>query len=66
MCSSDYSAPFDYVDRIIIDYAHDLCKGISSHVISLLKTHPKKEILHNHLFSAPIRGRVNPLSKRQA
>ena len=28
-------------------------------------THTDKSHLHNHIYCAPIRGRVNPLSKRQ-
>jgi type IV secretory pathway VirD2 relaxase len=32
----------------------------------VLTTHVDKDHLHNHLICAPIRGRVNPLSKRQA
>ncbi|MCG4662399.1 relaxase/mobilization nuclease domain-containing protein [[Clostridium] innocuum] len=31
-----------------------------------ISTHIDKEHFHNHFVSAPIRGRVNPLSKRQA
>ena len=29
-------------------------------------THKDKAHIHNHIYCAPIRGRVNPLSKRQA
>lgn len=32
----------------------------------LVSTHIDKAHYHNHFVSAPIRGRVNPLSKRQA
>ena len=32
----------------------------------LVATHLDKAHLHNHFVRAPIRGRVNPLSKRQA
>ena len=32
----------------------------------LVVTHTNREHLHNHIIGAPIRGRVNPLSKRQA
>ena len=32
----------------------------------LVATHVDTGHLHNHLVGAPIRGRVNPLSKRQA
>lgn len=32
----------------------------------VLTTHIDKGHVHNHLICAPIRGRVNPLSKRQA
>ena len=32
----------------------------------VIGTHLDKHHLHNHIVSAPIRGRVNPLSKRQA
>ena len=31
-----------------------------------VSTHLDKGHLHNHIVGAPIRGRVNPLSKRQA
>lgn len=31
-----------------------------------VSTHLDKSHLHNHIVCAPIRGRVNPLSKRQA
>ena len=29
-------------------------------------THTDRQHIHNHIYCAPIRGRVNPLSKRQA
>lgn len=32
----------------------------------VVATHYNTDHVHNHLISAPIRGRVNPLSKRQA
>ena len=32
----------------------------------IVATHLNTDCLHNHFVSAPIRGRVNPLSKRQA
>ena len=32
----------------------------------VVTTHLNTENVHNHMVSAPIRGRVNPLSKRQA
>lgn len=32
----------------------------------LIGTHLDQKHLHNHIVGAPIRGRVNPLSKRQA
>ncbi len=32
----------------------------------VLTTHIDKGHIYNHLICAPIRGRVNPLSKRQA
>lgn len=32
----------------------------------LVATHIDKAHIHNHIICAPIRGRVNPLSKRQA
>ena len=32
----------------------------------IVSTHVDKDHLHNHILSAPIRYRVNPLSKRQA
>lgn len=33
---------------------------------AVVATHLNKHHYHNHIVSAPIRGRVNPLSKRQA
>lgn len=32
----------------------------------VVATHIDKKHIHNHIICAPIRGRVNPLSKRQA
>lgn len=32
----------------------------------VITTHLNTENIHNHIVGAPIRGRVNPLSKRQA
>lgn len=32
----------------------------------IVATHTDKDNIHNHIICAPIRGRVNPLSKRQA
>ena len=31
----------------------------------IVATHTDRHHIHNHIISAPIRGRVNPLSKRQ-
>ena len=32
----------------------------------IVATHVDRAHIHNHIICAPIRGRVNPLSKRQA
>ena len=45
------------------ELALKLTKGNHAFVVC---THVDKHHVHNHIISAPIRGRVNPLSKRQA
>ena len=43
-----------------------LCKEIYPNYQCVVSTDIDKGHLHNHIVCAPIRGRVNPLSKRQA
>lgn len=50
-------------------YSHDLLDMAAYGILGLQRTKENEEKvlnLHNHLICAPIRGRVNPLSKRQA
>ena len=56
-----------------VDYqkAHEIGKQLADAVTKgqyeyVLTTHIDKGHVHNHIICAPIRGRVNPLSKRQA
>lgn len=49
--------------RLGQQFADEVLKGKYEYVIS---THVDKNHIHNHIICAPIRGRVNPLSKRQA
>ena len=54
------------------DTAHEIGKALAKELWGnryqvLITTHLDKDShIHNHFVSAPIRGRVNPLSKRQA
>lgn len=48
--------------RIGCEFADRYFKGKYEIVVG---THLDKAHLHNHIICAPIRGRVNPLSKRQ-
>lgn len=45
------------------EFADEVLKGKYEYVIS---THVDQNHIHNHIICAPIRCRVNPLSKRQA
>lgn len=51
--------------------ANKIGKELASRLTSdqhafVVATHIDKHHIHNHIICAPIRGRVNPLSKRQA
>ena len=46
-----------------LEFAQKLLQGKYEVVVA---THLDHDHLHNHILCAPIRGRVNPLSKRQA
>ena len=50
-------------NRLGVEFAKRFTKGNHAFVVC---THIDKSHVHNHLICAPIRGRVNPLSKRQA
>ena len=56
--------------EITPELAHELgIRFIREHLSEyevVLGTHVDKGHIHNHIACAPIRGRVNPLSKRQA
>ena len=49
--------------QIGLEFAGQLLQGKYQAVVS---THLNTGHIHNHIVCAPIRGRVNPLSKRQA
>ena len=58
-------------DDLTPEQAHELGKKLASEFTEgrfefVVATHLDKNHLHNHIISAPIGGRVNPLSKRQA
>ena len=51
--------------------AHEIGMQLAKEILGgkyefVLTTHIDKDHVHNHIICAPIRGRVNPLSKRQA
>ena len=50
-------------NRLGCELARRLTKGNNAYVVC---THIDRHHIHNHIICAPIRGRVNPLSKRQA
>ena len=50
-------------NRIGYEFAKRFLKGRHAFLVC---THTDKKHIHNHIYCAPIRGRVNPLSKRQA
>ncbi len=52
----------DEANRLGYELAMRFTKGNHSFVVA---THTDKAHIHNHIIGAPIRGRVNPLSKRQ-
>ena len=49
-------------NRLGVEFARRFTKGNHAFVVC---THIDKSHIHNHIICAPIRGRVNPLSKRQ-
>ena len=50
-------------NRIGYEFAERFLKGRHAFIVA---THTDRRHIHNHIICAPIRGRVNPLSKRQA
>ena len=50
-------------NRIGVEFAERFLKGKHAYIVC---THTDRRHIHNHILCAPIRGRVNPLSKRQA
>lgn len=53
------------------EQAHEIGKQLADSVLGgkyeyVISTHTDRGHIHNHVICAPIRGRVNPLSKRQA
>ena len=59
-------APDDPLD---FDTAHEIGLKFAEYFKGyqcVMVTHMNTAHIHNHIISAPIRGRVNPLSKRQA
>lgn len=50
-------------NRLGCELARRFTKGNHAFIVC---THVDKAHIHNHIICAPIRGRVNPLSKRQA
>lgn len=59
------------IGEVTPELAHEIGKQFADEILGgkyeyVLTTHIDKDHVHNHLICAPIRGRVNPLSKRQA
>ena len=50
-------------NRIGVEFARRFTKDDHAFIVC---THIDRAHVHNHIICAPIRGRVNPLSKRQA
>ena len=50
-------------NRLGQELAQRFTHGKNAYIVA---THTDTKHIHNHIISAPIRGRVNPLSKRQA
>lgn len=61
---------FNYTDKLSYEEAHEIgietVKRLYPNFQAVVATHIDKAHIHNHIVCAPIRGRVNPLSKRQA
>ena len=56
-------------DPLDFDTAHEIGTKFAEHFSGfqcVVVTHMNTAHIHNHIVSAPIRGRVNPLSKQQA
>ena len=49
-----------------LEIAQRFCNEYLPGYEAVIGTHVDREHIHNHICCAPIRGRVNPLSKRQA
>ena len=59
------------VGEVSPETAHEIGKKLADEVLKgkyeyVLATHIDKGHVHNHIICAPIRGRVNPHSKRRA
>lgn len=59
------------IDEVDANVAHEIGVKLAQKVFGnrfevVITTHLDKDHIHNHILCAPIRGRVNPLSKRQA
>ncbi len=56
--------------EITPELAHELANRFAKEYLDdfevVIGTHVDKAHIHNHIVRAPIRGRVNPLSKRRA
>ena len=68
--SHHYVQSFSPNEKITPELAHQIGVELAQRVAPgfqvIVATHIDKDHLHNHIISAPIRYRVNPLSKRQA
>ena len=53
-------------DELIVGLSTDEFNRIKGKHAYIVCTHTDRQHIHNHIVCAPIRGRVNPLSKRQA
>ena len=65
-----YVQSFSPNEKITPELAHkigvELAQKVAPGFQVIVSTHVDKDHIHNHIISAPIRYRVNPLSKRQA
>ena len=65
-----YVQSFSPNEKVTPELAHqigvELAQKIAPGFQVIVSTHVDKDHIHNHIISAPIRYRVNPLSKRQA
>ena len=58
------------IGEVMPEEAHEVGKQLADEWLKgkyeyVIATHIDKGHCHNHIICAPIRGRVNPLSKRQ-